>query len=280
MARPLNPFRKQEPAKPLHSRWGDVSITVPTEGSWSQYNNPSGRHRKADYGPGYVPDCTSSSAHRPRHSHHHKHHKPPSSTTSILSEESTSPMDSASSHRSSSITATLNPRRLSMRLSPRPRTPSAQHHYNEEKSRLITTPRNDFAYKPIKVDYPAEVAETQASQLHSHVHGENQVKRANSTSSSRSGRFKYIPATVRYREELGEISTRSRSREPGGAGRKKDRRECRHDDRDYKRKRSYIESGNTGKKKLGSGGRASRISQSAGKYLTTDMVPDPDEIYE
>lgn len=151
-----------------------------------------------------------------------------------------------------------------MRLSPRPRTPSGQHHSNEEKTHLITAPRNNFAYKPIKVDYPAEVAETQAGQLHSHVHGENQVKRANSSSSSRSGRFRYIPATTRYREELGDASTRSRSREPGGAGRKEDRRESRYDERDYKRDRS----------------RASRISQSAGKYLTTDMVPDPDDIYE
>lgn len=34
--------RKRKLSTELHSRWGDVSITYPTEGSWSQWNQPSG----------------------------------------------------------------------------------------------------------------------------------------------------------------------------------------------------------------------------------------------
>lgn len=34
--------RKRKLSTELHSRWGDVSITYPTEGSWSQWNQPAG----------------------------------------------------------------------------------------------------------------------------------------------------------------------------------------------------------------------------------------------
>ncbi|PKX92956.1 uncharacterized protein P174DRAFT_421983 [Aspergillus novofumigatus IBT 16806] len=33
--------RKRKLSSELHSRWGDVSITYPTEGSWSQWDHPS-----------------------------------------------------------------------------------------------------------------------------------------------------------------------------------------------------------------------------------------------
>ena len=33
--------RKRKLSSELHSRWGDVSITYPTEGSWSQWDQPS-----------------------------------------------------------------------------------------------------------------------------------------------------------------------------------------------------------------------------------------------
>lgn len=60
----LNLFRKREaPRAPLHARWGDVAITVPTDGSWCQFDNPhhhhhKGRQQKLSYGPGFVPDCS------------------------------------------------------------------------------------------------------------------------------------------------------------------------------------------------------------------------------
>ncbi|KAJ5206924.1 hypothetical protein N7491_002446 [Penicillium cf. griseofulvum] len=34
--------RKRRVSTELHSRWGDVSITYPTQGSWNQWNQPSG----------------------------------------------------------------------------------------------------------------------------------------------------------------------------------------------------------------------------------------------
>ncbi|PWY86016.1 hypothetical protein BO70DRAFT_423169 [Aspergillus heteromorphus CBS 117.55] len=38
---PLARFRKHSvPHKPLHERWGDIDISVPTEGSWNQLDNP------------------------------------------------------------------------------------------------------------------------------------------------------------------------------------------------------------------------------------------------
>ncbi|KAL2013294.1 hypothetical protein VTN00DRAFT_819 [Thermoascus crustaceus] len=70
----LNLFRKREtPRAPLHARWGDVAITVPTDGSWCQFDNPHHRHhhykqgggrgrqqkkKGSYYGPGFVPDCS------------------------------------------------------------------------------------------------------------------------------------------------------------------------------------------------------------------------------
>jgi hypothetical protein len=38
----------------LHSRWGDVAISAPTEGAWSRYDNPLPREKEV-YGPGFVP---------------------------------------------------------------------------------------------------------------------------------------------------------------------------------------------------------------------------------
>jgi hypothetical protein len=56
----LDLFRKQKQGHPkhhhLHSRWGDLSITAPTDGAWSQANQPN-IHKKVIYGPGFVPDC-------------------------------------------------------------------------------------------------------------------------------------------------------------------------------------------------------------------------------
>lgn len=42
----------------LHARWGDVAISAPIDGAWSQYNNPHLKGKKL-YGPGFVPGVTS-----------------------------------------------------------------------------------------------------------------------------------------------------------------------------------------------------------------------------
>ncbi|GAD93489.1 conserved hypothetical protein [Paecilomyces variotii No. 5] len=59
MTKVINVFRRERSQRaPLHARWGDVGITVPTEGSWSQFDNPhKARRERNGYGPGFVPDC-------------------------------------------------------------------------------------------------------------------------------------------------------------------------------------------------------------------------------
>jgi hypothetical protein len=49
--------RKRNRQPRLHSRWGDVAITAPIDGAWSQYNNPHLKGKKL-YGPGFVPVVT------------------------------------------------------------------------------------------------------------------------------------------------------------------------------------------------------------------------------
>jgi hypothetical protein len=259
-SKPLNPFRRQEPptSKPLHSRWGDVAITVPTEGSWSQYNNPHRRGRKGDYGPGYVSEYA---ARRPHpHPHHpHRHRQLPSDTTTTnnnndndndeVSKSPTSknppPPTTSPSHRPGNRNAErkcLSTRRRPVSFNSRPTPSPAAPNETEEKlgqERLSADPRPDFAYKPISQDYPTEIAESQGGQLH----------RANTAGSAR---FRYIPASARHRDEFGEIPARSPSK--GSSS-------CRS-----------------------AGKRASTVSStsssaSSSKRLTTAMVPDAEDIY-
>lgn len=236
----LNPFRRQESSassKSLHSRWGDVAITVPTEGSWSQYENTNSRnrsHKKGDYGPGYVPE------HSARHHHGHLTFDD-GSAGSIASTDI-----SVSSRRNSLLPNTLSPhhismpRRLSFRSRPSPSLPETGGIF-EEKEHLVTERRNDFAYKPIRQDYTAEIAENQGSKLH----------RTNTA------RYKYIPANARYREEFGEIPQRNRSASSAGL-----------------EQRRVLHGRSAGKR-----ASVASSSSSSSKYLTTSMVPDSEEIY-
>lgn len=291
---PLLPFRKHEPPKPLHSRWGDVSITVPTEGSWSQYHNSQRqqqRHsRKADYELGYVPEYSSARARAHPRLHLPSDNEEEEEDESISTYTSSSFSADSMSSRRSSIMSTLNPRRLSMRLtSSRPKSSTGTH---DDRDHLITdrSARTEFAYKPIKMDYPAEVAETKATTIstNSSFSNNNNLHRTNSHSS----RFRYIPTPSRYREEFAEIppplrsqsvsSRRSQSRAGSSAG-------CVDERRSRSRKSDYDEYDDdhqiqmmsiNGPRVGGSVGRAKRAPPSSAKFLTTAMVPDPDEIYE
>ncbi|KAI9931011.1 hypothetical protein ASPWEDRAFT_239330 [Aspergillus wentii DTO 134E9] len=184
----LNPFRKHDSRKPLHARWGDVAISAPTEGSWSQYNNPhQSSHRKLGYGPGFVPDCS------------------PRSRQSSDEDETTSTDTTPSSRRNSFSISTLNPRRLSMRLGPRSKAAAPDtHHDEDDRLRHFADQRSEFAYKPIRQDYLNEVAEKTTAQHHDR----------------RASRFRYIPASTRYNEELGSLPPRSPSVSSRGSSRK------------------------------------------------------------
>ena len=160
---PLNRFRKHDSHKPLHARWGDVSITAPTEGSWCQYDNPhKPAQRRLGYGPGYVPDGLRRASISPA-----QHYEDDEEDEEALRAE-----HNTSSRRMS----TLNPRRLSMRLS-RTKSPDGQQ---KQQQRPRGIDRTEFAYKPIKQDYSTEVADT---------------------AHKRESRFRYIPTSPQYLEE-------------------------------------------------------------------------------
>lgn len=160
---PLNRFRKHDSHKPLHARWGDVSITAPTEGSWCQYDNPhKSTQRRLGYGPGYVPDGFRRASIFPS-----QHYEDDEEDEEVLSAE-----HNTLSRRMS----TFNPRRLSMRLS-RTKSPDGKQ---PQQQRPCGIDKTDFAYKPIKQDYSTEVAEK---------------------AHKRESRFRYIPASPQYLEE-------------------------------------------------------------------------------
>lgn len=176
--RPLAMFRRPDSSKQLHSRWGDVAISVPTDGSWNQYDNP---HRPAPgrqtYGPGYVPDCSPSD--RKKH--------PPSNDDVEEDNKSTSTSSTSISRRNSLSLGALRPGRLSVRLASRPKhpkgeTPAERHSHQAESKKL------EFAYKPIQQDYPAEVTEN-----------------------SSQSQYRYIPTSGRYLEDIPSAVPRRQS---------------------------------------------------------------------
>ncbi|KAJ5362589.1 hypothetical protein N7541_003433 [Penicillium brevicompactum] len=123
-------FRKSDSRKPLHARWGDASISVPTDGSWSQYDNP---HRpvthESRYGPGYVPGIS------------HRHHASHSSIEGDYDDaQSACSSSSDTSRRSSLSLENLRPARGSG---------CSSSNFNHSPA--------DFAYKPVQQHYPSEV---------------------------------------------------------------------------------------------------------------------------
>lgn len=194
VTRPLSIFRRPDSPKPMHARWGDVGISVPTEGSWNQFDNP---HRRAleerqKYGPGFVPGIPSSDK----------------STTSKdddreqeLEEEEEAekplpplPKRISTIGRSNSLSiGALRPSRLSVRLASRPK-PSDFEETAEKESSEEGTKKVDFAYKPIKQDYTAEAKET---------------SKRNSTAP-----FRYVQTNANYLEDKQRVTRRSQSARP------------------------------------------------------------------
>ncbi|KNG83036.1 hypothetical protein ANOM_008161 [Aspergillus nomiae NRRL 13137] len=155
--RPLNRLRKNDTYKPLHERFGDVSISAPTEGSWNQLESPrQSTHR--GYGHGLARGNSTRSS---RENY----------------DAASAPDNTPPSRQNSFSMSTLNPRRLSMRLAPRSRHSTEDP--NEKEHLHHPDRRTEFAYKPIHQDYSTEVAEKAASRGHD------------------SPRFRYIPADTR-----------------------------------------------------------------------------------
>ncbi|PYH47350.1 uncharacterized protein BP01DRAFT_213811 [Aspergillus saccharolyticus JOP 1030-1] len=273
--RPLGRVRKHDAPAPLHERWGDVGITVPTEGSWNQYED----HHDLSLRKGA---CDSSYVLSSLHRGHH---------------EETTPLTDHPQHtaRPSSLSIkALNPRRLSVRLTSRSKP---LHDYPEEHVQQPTTKaerrRSQFAYRPIQQDYPAEIAEK------------------TSYSEPRSPRFTYIPAGNQFPEEL-----RAPSPQPQYSRRASS---CTPSDEDFKERRSRLRSRQThledtfsnlsienahrhnresrslaslrrseassSRRTSASVERSLRFSTEKrvtrlGKYMTTAMVPNPDQLYD
>lgn len=275
--RPLSIFRRPESPKPLHSRWGDVAISVPTDGSWNQYENPHRVPRRHAYGPGFVPDCSPTDRKLRQVSEEYDEDNKSTSTGSIIS------------RRNSLSLGTLRPGRLSVRLASRPKhlrgeTPMERGSQTDQK-------KSNFAYKPIQQDYPTEVSET---------------------SSQNTPRYRYIPASGRY---LGDIPGSPRSQSARSCRSSRVRRgsfsesqENREHGRDYTSRvqapsrassrqeddRRSLRS-SLGDSSDGAGSRlsfglpprrrtspfvaADRKRSSSLKPMTLAMVPDPEELY-
>ncbi|KAJ6015503.1 hypothetical protein N7540_010094 [Penicillium herquei] len=297
--KPLALFRRPGDPKPLHTRWGDVAISVPTEGSWNQYDNP---HRPTQeqpqiYGPGFVPDFVPSS-NRTKHRVHnlrkkdhdeedeeekeHEEHRarPPMTRSASV----------ASSRRSSLSLGSLHPGRLSVRLASRPKHLRGENKDERDLHRRESQ-RTDFAYKPIHQDYTAEISETSRR--------------------TQTPPFRYIPTNGRYVEEIptpNSIPSRSQSamshrsshahRDSIESFEERDRiftrRDSQHsqhsqpeDDRGSilsdgsdgsSSRRSYF--GLPPRRRTSPFVPADRRHASLLKPMTMAMVPDPDELYE
>lgn len=278
--RPLAIFRRPDSPKPLHSRWGDTSISVPTDGSWNQYDNP---HRPSPprqvYGPGFVPDCSPSD----------RTTKPLSYEDPDKENKSTSANSANRSHRNSLSLGALRPGRLSVRLASRPKrlrgeTPS------ERESRQSEEKKAEFAYKPIHQDYPAEVTENTHAPRYRYIPTSGRyvedikgtVPRSQSATSYRSSRARRDSFSESYvgrdvvRESYVQPSVRTSSYQ--------------EDDRRSLRSSLGDSSDSSGSRLSGYGlpprRRASpfvapdRKRSSSLKPMTLTMVPDPDELYE
>ncbi|KAE8152614.1 hypothetical protein BDV25DRAFT_150731 [Aspergillus avenaceus] len=254
--RPLNRLRRNDSYKPLHERWGDVSISAPTDGSWNQYNNHT--HQQQLHTNHSAEYCS-----REIHDRNKDSSTPPPK------------------HNSFSI-STLNPRRLSMRLAPRPKQPESRERGREQ--------RHEFAYRPVHQDYPSEVAETTASRTQD------------------SPRFRYIPAGARYAEELdsprshrfstsSQASVQSRYADFDERSRRYRRDTLVDDDEGEEGEARFVEpydrsvqSSRSGYRSSSDYSQRSRLSRNeasssekkrlrAARRLTMTMVPDSDEMY-
>lgn len=295
--RPLSMFRKPESPKPLHSRWGDVAISVPTDGSWNQYDNPHRGPRRPSYGPGFVPDCSPSGKKLRQVEEEADEADEADDDKQSTSTGSTGSMGSTGStvSRRNSLSlvglGTFRPGRLSVRLASRPK--HLRGETSMERDNQSAQKRPEFAYKPIQNDYAAAVSET---------------------STQNSPRYRYIPASERYLKDIPGAIPRSHSaRSCRGSRTRRDsfsesqeERECNRDRHSQMQAPSRASSrleddrqslrSSLGDSSDGAGSRLSRFGlpprrrtspfvaadrrrSSSLKPMTLAMVPDPDDLY-
>lgn len=160
----LSIFRKSEPSKPLHPRWGDVDISAPTDGSWNQYDNPHRSDRQRSLNRlGHVPGVS-------------PHRNLPQVRKADYDDDNRSVRSASSSvsHRSISSLESKRSGRPSVRLASR-----LKGHDNKSRSEDSHhgSSRTGFRYRPIQSENKYQQPET---------------------STPFSSRFKYIPTSERY----------------------------------------------------------------------------------
>ncbi|KAJ5895168.1 hypothetical protein N7495_006859 [Penicillium taxi] len=259
VSKPLAKFRRAESPLPLHSRWGDAAISVPTDGSWSQYDNPHHHMAKErqSYGPGFVPDIPPDGVQPSQRESDWRDHGDTRNRT----------------FRRNSIS------RLSIRLSSRPRHQRTRGESPADRGRESLLPeyrRTEFSYMPIQHDYLSEMNDNS--------------KQITPTP------FRYIPVSTQSpRSQSARTFPISHSRRDSFA----DSVECRDRDAPMRRgshqednhrslKSSLDENSNSSSRRTyGPPPRrctspfvaADRKRSSSLKPMTLTMVPDPGELY-
>ncbi|GIK03523.1 hypothetical protein Aspvir_007595 [Aspergillus viridinutans] len=275
VTRPLGIFRKHDSSKPqsqqqsrsLHTRWGDAAISAPTDGSWTQYTTST-------------PHQSSSSTRRSKSKSKNKDKSMDKPAYEVEYVPRTHQL--IESRPSSTLTPTSLSRRLSIRLAPRSK--SSRLDCDTTERQPLVERRAQFAYKPIRQDYPSEVAEKTAAAPRITVNSLDKRPSSPSPASSleptpspspSSSRFRYIPAYPRYEEEF----ARSRlscaySVSSGGSFRAGDDENW---DEGFNHACERVDS-ISGSRRSGSSASAAK-KRVSGRRMTMTMVPDAEEIY-
>lgn len=273
VTRPLSIFRKHDSSKSqslpqshsLHTRWGDTTISAPTDGSWAQYTTSA-------------PPQSSSSTRKSK-SKSKSTDKPAYEveyvprTHQLIESRPSSTLTPTSTSTTSTSTSTSLSRRLSIRLTPRSRC-SRSYCDTTERQPLVER-RAQFAYKPIHQDYLSEVAKKTAAapRITANSVGERPISPSPTPPSSLEptpspswSRFRYIPAYPQYEEEFARSrSLRAYSVSSSGSYRAGDDENWDEEfNLDFS---SRSRSCSSAKKRV------------SGRRMTMTMVPDADEIY-
>ncbi|CRG90072.1 hypothetical protein PISL3812_07113 [Talaromyces islandicus] len=170
----------------MHSRWGDVAITAPIDGAWSQYNNPHLKGKKL-YGPGFVPGVATGG---------NKEvlllddgFSSDDGSEDEDEEEEEEQMEKEKEEKKKKRDSKT--RRLTRILLP--------SNVNSPAKKVEEKPI-EFEYKPVRPDYAQEVAEKR--DLESRPH------------------FRYVPASEAFFRELQDSTTKHAQREEDGCVKK------------------------------------------------------------
>lgn len=172
----LDIIRRHKTRHPrLHARWGDVAITPPVEGAWSQFENPYLRDG-GEYGPGFVPIIDANN----------KEVLLLDSDSDDSDDELTTKerinMKEERLEKETDSRAISKARRLTRILLP------SSVHSPVRKSSGDKSKVTDFRYRPVQPDYAQEVAENIDKQ-----------SRPN---------FRYLPASRHYVQDLKRVDIR------------------------------------------------------------------------